>query len=174
MLSISQVTSRILLTTILCSIFLQYHSSAAFLSPKKNCDPMINSRKHLQNVHLSMSRSANNGGNHDDGREEDQPRNGSSNNVEESAAAWESLHIRVARMRLEEVNKKRFLQSRPSKLSYDKCKQWAQAQNMWHSREEWYDWIDQGESLCAYIPSDPEKKFERQGTWVSWDDFLGL
>lgn len=163
------------LTTILCCIFLQCHStSAAFLSPKKNCDYYLtNSRRHLQIFHLSMSRDANSGGKHND-RKEDQPQNGNSNNMEESEVAWESLNIRVARMRLEEENKRRFLKSRPAKLSYDKCKQWAQAQNMWHSREEWYDWIDQGEGLSAYIPSDPETFFARQGTWISWDDFLGL
>ena len=169
------MSSATVLTTILCCIFLQFHSiRAGFLSPKKNCNYYLtNDRRYLQPFHLSMSRNADSGGKHN-GRKEDQPQNGNSNNMEETEAVWESLYIRVARMRLEEENKKRFLKSRAAKLSYVKCKQWAQAQNMWHSREEWYNWIDQGEGLSAYIPSDPEHFYTRQGTWISWDDFLGI
>jgi len=88
-------------------------------------------------------------------------------------AKWEALHIRVARMRLEEENKIRFLKSRPAKLSYKDCKEWAQRQNMWESRDDWHAWIDCGEGLSTYIPSDPEGHYTRLGTWVSWDDFLG-
>ena len=88
-------------------------------------------------------------------------------------AAWESLYIRIARLRLEEENRKRFLRSRPAKLPYQKCKEWVQSQNLWHSKEEWYAWVDQGENLSAYIPSDPEDYYTFSGTWVSWSDFLG-
>lgn len=88
-------------------------------------------------------------------------------------AKWDSLQIRVARMRLEEENKIRFMRSKPSKLSYKDSKEWAQMQNMWECSDDWYAWIELGEGLSAYIPSDPEAHYTRLGTWVSWDDFLG-
>eukprot|EP00554_Chaetoceros_debilis_P011123 CAMPEP_0194109270 /NCGR_PEP_ID=MMETSP0150-20130528/8802_1 /TAXON_ID=122233 /ORGANISM="Chaetoceros debilis, Strain MM31A-1" /LENGTH=117 /DNA_ID=CAMNT_0038798193 /DNA_START=256 /DNA_END=609 /DNA_ORIENTATION=- len=92
----------------------------------------------------------------------------------EVGTKWESLYIRIARMRLEEANTKRFLKAIPAKLPYNECKEWAKRQNMWQSKEDWDAWIDLGESLSAYIPSDPESYFTRQGTWVSWEDFLGF
>lgn len=94
-------------------------------------------------------------------------------NIKGTFSDWESLRIQVARLRLEELNTQRFLKSRSVKLSYMQCKQWVQAQNMWETKIEWYKWIDQGENLSAYIPSDPEKYYKRNGSWVSWDDFLG-
>jgi hypothetical protein len=121
--------------------------------------------------------SNNNNGGKSNNPKEDQPnsergsRNTSGNG--NTPTNWESLYVRIARMRLEEENKRRFLKSRPAKLPYAQCKQWVKAQNMWHSKEEWYEWVNLGESLSAYIPSDPEAYFSRQGTWISWEDYLG-
>lgn len=92
----------------------------------------------------------------------------------EVGSKWESLYIRVARMRLEEENTKRFLRAVPAKFPYNECKEWVKKQNMWQSKEDWDAWIDLGEGLSAYIPSDPESFFTRQGIWVSWEDFLGF
>ena len=66
------------------------------------------------------------------------------------------------------------MKSRALKLSYEQCKQWAQAQNMWSSKVEWYEWGEFGENLRAYVPSDPEAHNKRVGTWIDWNDFLGL
>ena len=85
----------------------------------------------------------------------------------------ETLQIRITRLRLEEENTRKMLKSRPRKFPYEECKKWAQAQNMFHSEEEWFEYINRGENLCVYIPSDPETYFRNQGTWISWEDFLG-
>ena len=119
-------------------------------------------RTEIATCQLSMASDANNGKKRNESRE-DQPnsKNESEDNV---TAEWQSLHIRVARMRLEEEHTRRFLKSRPAKLPYEVCKKWVQAQNMWHSKEDWYEWVEQGESLSAYIPSDPEAYFSHSGT----------
>jgi len=58
--------------------------------------------------------------------------------------------------------------------SYDQCRSWAAAQNMWKSAEDWYDWISMGEKNNSLVPSDPATFYEEQGTWESWSHFLGL
>eukprot|EP00560_Eucampia_antarctica_P003121 CAMPEP_0197834864 /NCGR_PEP_ID=MMETSP1437-20131217/23994_1 /TAXON_ID=49252 ORGANISM="Eucampia antarctica, Strain CCMP1452" /NCGR_SAMPLE_ID=MMETSP1437 /ASSEMBLY_ACC=CAM_ASM_001096 /LENGTH=51 /DNA_ID=CAMNT_0043439887 /DNA_START=183 /DNA_END=338 /DNA_ORIENTATION=+ len=45
---------------------------------------------------------------------------------------------------------------------------------MWETKEEWDDWINQGEKRNRWIPSDPEKVYREHGTWISWDDFFGV
>mmetsp|Transcript_8609 Transcript_8609/g.8177 ORF Transcript_8609/g.8177 Transcript_8609/m.8177 type:complete len:86 (-) Transcript_8609:204-461(-) len=56
----------------------------------------------------------------------------------------------------------------------DLCKKTVQAENMWETKEEWDDWINQGEKRNRWIPSDPEKVYREHGTWISWDDFFGV
>jgi hypothetical protein len=122
-----------------------------------------------------MTIDANNGEKHNESKE-DQPNSGgprNNNNCGAHDEDWESLQIRIARMRLEEENKRRFLKSRPVKLPYDQSKKWVQAQNMWNSREEWYEWVGLGENLSAYIPSDPEAYYKGLGSWIDWDNYLG-
>jgi response regulator RpfG family c-di-GMP phosphodiesterase len=89
------------------------------------------------------------------------------------AQTVESLKIRLTRMRLEDERKRKFLKSRPRKFPYEECKKWAQAQNMFHTKDEWFEYINRGENLSSYIPSDPETYFKQSGTWISWEDFLG-
>lgn len=52
--------------------------------------------------------------------------------------------------------------------------EWAKMQNMWLNRAEWYEWIAMGEGKPSLVPSDPERYYSNQGTWISWDDFLGV
>ena len=87
--------------------------------------------------------------------------------------AMESLQIQIERLRLEEQNTRRFLKAKPAKLSYEQCKKWAQHQNMFDTKEEWFEYINTGENLCSYVPSDPETYYKDKGTWISWNDFLG-
>ena len=50
----------------------------------------------------------------------------------------EDLSWRVAKLRLEEANRKRFLKARPRYLPYDECRKWVEAWNRWDSEQDWY------------------------------------
>jgi hypothetical protein len=51
----------------------------------------------------------------------------------------EDLEWRVAKLRLEEANTKRFLKAGPRFLPYEECRKWVQAWgNRWQSAQEWY------------------------------------
>lgn len=54
------------------------------------------------------------------------------------------------------------------------CSAWAQNQNMWSNRKEWMTWTSMGEDKPSLVPSDPARIYSKQGTWVSWEDFLGV
>mmetsp|Transcript_3643 Transcript_3643/g.3984 ORF Transcript_3643/g.3984 Transcript_3643/m.3984 type:complete len:165 (+) Transcript_3643:55-549(+) len=103
------------------------------------------------------------------------PLNNDNSNTDNSWTdnTMEELLICTSRLKLEEANKQRFLKSRPIKLPYEQCKNWAQKQNMWSNADEWYEWVNLGEGWSAYIPRDPELYYSRNGSWVSWNDFLG-
>jgi len=89
--------------------------------------------------------------------------------------SWETeLHFQINKLVLEDQWKKGFLKSKPRFLSYEGAKNWVQAQNMWTSKEEWVSSIEMGEGKPSLVPSDPEIVYKDRGTWVSWDDFLGV
>jgi hypothetical protein len=54
------------------------------------------------------------------------------------------------------------------------CSVWAKNQNMWTDEREWMISILMGEGKPSLVPSDPERHYRNQGTWISWDDFLGV
>jgi hypothetical protein len=86
----------------------------------------------------------------------------------------DDLSWRVAKLRLEEENKKRFLKARPRFLPYEHCKRWVQAWgSRWETEEDWNSWISMGEKRNAYIPSRPDEYYGRLGQWISWEHFLG-
>ncbi|GMH53607.1 hypothetical protein TrLO_g213 [Triparma laevis f. longispina] len=80
---------------------------------------------------------------------------------------------RIERYRLEFRRMKSILTSSPRHVPYEAAKAWVQAQNMWKTQEEWWDWIASGEKHTFYIPSDPETHYRRVGGWEGWDVFLG-
>jgi len=49
----------------------------------------------------------------------------------------EDLSWRVAKLRLEEANTRRFLKARPRYLPYDECRKWVQAWNRWDNEQDW-------------------------------------
>ena len=57
-------------------------------------------------------------------------------------------------------------------LSFEECCTWAQTNGNWSSQSEWEDWIQQGEELCAYIPTRPDEYFSFTGEWKGWGYFL--
>ena len=90
-------------------------------------------------------------------------------------AQWErDLHFEVNRRRLEQEWIARMIRSKPRFLPYHQCRLWASSQAQWSSRREWDSWIDMGEGKPSIVPSNPEDYYTRQGTWIDWDDFLGL
>jgi len=83
------------------------------------------------------------------------------------------INWRVAKLRLEEANTRRFLKAKPRYLPYDECRKWVQAWGRWNSDEEWREWIDMGEKRNSYIPNRPDEYYGELGVWISWDHFLG-
>jgi superfamily II DNA or RNA helicase len=56
--------------------------------------------------------------------------------------------------------------------SYGKCKIWVKKLNC-PSHNYWKRTLDKS-NFPSFIPKEPQKVFERLGTWKSWDDFLSL
>lgn len=78
----------------------------------------------------------------------------------------------VNREKLEDRWIKDAIKSPTRFLSYEDCRNWVQAQNMWTSKREWESWISMGEKHNSLVPSNPEAHYKKRGTWVSWEDFL--
>jgi len=57
-------------------------------------------------------------------------------------------------------------------LPFEECCKWAQANGIGSSQSDWVDWVEQGEGLCAYIPTRPEEYFIFTGEWKGWSYFL--
>jgi hypothetical protein len=49
----------------------------------------------------------------------------------------DDLHWRVAKLKLEEANTRRFLRAKPRYLPYDECRKWVMAWSRWKSEKEW-------------------------------------
>ena len=88
-------------------------------------------------------------------------------------ASWEAeLNYMLNQKRLEDAWMDARKRSKPRYLSYRSCSEWAKHQNMWKNKEEWMEWIGMGEGKPSLVPSDPESYYVKQGTWISWKDFL--
>ena len=85
----------------------------------------------------------------------------------------EDLSWRVAKLRLEEENKRRFLKSGPRFLPYDECRKWVKAWNRWDCEDDWRRWVEDGEKRNPYIPGRPDEYYGRLNQWRGWDHFLG-
>jgi len=55
----------------------------------------------------------------------------------DSGSVLEDLDWRVAKLKLEENNTKRFLKAKPRYLPYAECRKWVAAWNRWETAEEW-------------------------------------
>eukprot|EP00563_Minutocellus_polymorphus_P019206 CAMPEP_0197726302 /NCGR_PEP_ID=MMETSP1434-20131217/14727_1 /TAXON_ID=265543 /ORGANISM="Minutocellus polymorphus, Strain CCMP3303" /LENGTH=247 /DNA_ID=CAMNT_0043312193 /DNA_START=112 /DNA_END=855 /DNA_ORIENTATION=+ len=85
----------------------------------------------------------------------------------------DNLSWKVAKIRLEQENIKRFLKAGPRFLPYDECRNWVKAWNRWDTEEDWKNWIREGEKRNAYIPARPDEYYGRLGQWRGWPHFLG-
>jgi hypothetical protein len=122
--------------------------------------------------------------------------------LDTASVVVEDIHWRVAKLRLEEQNTRRFLKSRPRFLPYNECRKWVQALGRFQTEEDWKEWISMGEKRNPYIPvrpeqhlfytidkcilsrprhisllsfrlkSRPDEYYGRMGQWISWDHFL--
>lgn len=72
---------------------------------------------------------------------------------------------------LEGSYKQKFKQLRRFMPYIEACL-WAR-QFGFRSKEEWDDWIDQGEGYYPGFTRDPEPYYTRHGTWRGWAHFLG-
>ena len=93
---------------------------------------------------------------------------------QEEGVVLHDLNWRVAKMRLEEANTRRFLTSGPRFLPFEECRKWVIAFNRWESEDEWRQWIEDGEKRNSYIPSSPDVYYGKRGLWKGWDHFLGV
>jgi len=84
--------------------------------------------------------------------------------------AWRSKKVE-----LEEANTRRFqkrLKSKPWKLPYEVASIWVQKNLGVDTKEEFFDFVANGNVRTPYIPKEPEKYYSANGTWISWDHFL--
>ena len=87
-----------------------------------------------------------------------------------SEIAW-----RTKKVELEEANTRRFqkrLKSKPWKLPYADASIWVQRNLGVDTKEEFFDFVANGNVRTPYIPKEPEKYYSDNGTWISWDHFL--
>jgi len=88
---------------------------------------------------------------------------------------WEDeLQLMIFKRKLEARWRSSFWSKPPRFLPYDKCREWAIAQNMWTDKKEWVEWIAQGEMKPSVVPSNPERYYRQFDTWKGWNDFLGI
>jgi hypothetical protein len=78
--------------------------------------------------------------------------------LDTASVVVEDIHWRVAKLRLEEQNIRRFLKSRPRFLPYKECRKWVQALGRFQTEEDWKEWISMGEKRNPYIPVRPERR----------------
>ena len=84
----------------------------------------------------------------------------------------DELSWRVAKLRLEEVNTRRFLKARPIKLSYEISRTWIQRNWGVKTKSEFEDLVADGNLKTPYISKNPEVYYGMRGEWVSWDHYL--
>jgi hypothetical protein len=85
----------------------------------------------------------------------------------------DELSWRVAKVRLEEANTKRFLNRKPLKMSYYQSRQFIQRN--WgpiRTKKEFEDLVSNGDLKTPYISKRPEEYYGRRGEWISWEHYL--
>ena len=40
------------------------------------------------------------------------------------------------------------------------------------TKEEYFEWLEQGEGLSPYVPRDPERYYKERGEWLGWRAWL--
>lgn len=69
-------------------------------------------------------------------------------------------------------------------LPFDEAVKWVRTTGVdfwgWKSKEDWLEWLQQGEGVSQYIPTNPESYYGpggrgggKEGVWRGWDYWLG-
>ena len=78
---------------------------------------------------------------------------------------------RIARSRLELRHCEGVRRRKRRYLSFSHASAWAQRLGL-SDQSEWEAWLERGEGLTSYVPSDPEAHYRATGGWVGWTAFL--
>lgn len=82
------------------------------------------------------------------------------------------LSWRVAKLRLEEANTRRFLKRKPVKLPYSVSQKWIQRNWAPKTKQEFEDLVANGNLRTPYISKRPEEYYGARGEWISWEHYL--
>jgi hypothetical protein len=107
------------------------------------------------------------------GKKNNSSKNTNNNNNNNMVIMTDELSWRVAKLRLEEANTKRFLNRPPLKMSYLQSRQFIQRN--WgpiRSKKEFEDLVSNGDIRTPYISKRPEEYYGRRGEWISWEHYL--
>ena len=99
--------------------------------------------------------------------------NNENSNEDNNLVIIDELAWRVAKVRLEEANTKRFLARRPLKMSYAQSRRFIQRN--WgpiRTRNEFEELVANGDLRTPYISKRPEEYYGRRGEWISWEHYL--
>lgn len=121
-------------------------------------------RRHNQ---LSMSDDKGENNSIENSKNNDKNDNNATNNIVLDDISW-----RVAKVRLEEANTKRFLKRKPLKLPYEISRRWIQHNWAPKTKEEFNDLVANGDLRNVYISKRPEEYYGERGEWISWDHYL--
>ena len=93
--------------------------------------------------------------------------------LEAPSESVDDLSWKLAKIRLEQENTKRFLKAGPRFLPYEECRNWVTAWNRWDTEQDWKNWIREGEKRNAYIPARPDEYYGKLGQWKVGLTFWG-
>jgi len=96
----------------------------------------------------------------------------------------EKLRIIMLKQALEEQHLEVIKKARTIRLPFDVAVKWVRSMGVdlwgWQSKEDWIEWLQQGEGISQYIPTDPESYYGpggrgggKDGVWKGWDYWLG-
>ena len=93
---------------------------------------------------------------------------------EADTSSSDDISWRVAKLRLEEANTRRFLKAKPIKLDYHTSSKWICKNYDISTKTEFMDLVSNGSLRTPYISKDPETYYGVRGQWISWDHYLGV
>jgi len=93
---------------------------------------------------------------------------------EEPFTGGGELTTRIQKIKLEDQWLQTRIKAKPAFLDFETASSWARFRRYWDSKEEWEDWVANGEKRNQYIPSNPEKYYGERGEWLGWEYWLGL
>lgn len=114
----------------------------------------------------------NNGAGGDKSSNNNSNNNKSDNNNNNKNVVIDELSWRVAKVRLEEAAKPKYLKSKPLKLSYEVSQKWIQRNWGPKTKQEFEDLVANGNLRTPYISKRPEEYYGERGEWISWDHYL--